>query len=380
MKEILTSFLLICLFLSCAKSQDRLIESQYGKAISFEKEEINIPIDDKTLTSYQVISCFQENENNLVYAYNSPMHSLDIFNLNDQSISHLPLNKEGENGVLKNVSGLYVHQEDSLWLYSQGFLYLVNNKGEVKGKYELPFPEGGFIMVETNFSMATIKLFYHPQRNSVFYLTVTPTEESATYIVYEYSLNSGTFKTFELKGSETEKFAGKRFGFKQFPNVTYTDQDILYNFPISSNIYRIDIETGKETAFGGKSRYTPNLASELAMPYDMKDASKHHIENIHFFEIQYDPYKNIYYRLHLDKTENVSTTPFRTLCDSKELYLTSFDKNFRITSETKLENNIYTHYNSWGVLDNGLFITEDNLLDENKDFEAFQLVIFKPQI
>ena len=39
MKEILTSFLLICLFLSCAKSQDRLIESQYGKAISFEKEE-----------------------------------------------------------------------------------------------------------------------------------------------------------------------------------------------------------------------------------------------------------------------------------------------------------------------------------------------------
>ena len=63
MKEILTSFLLICLFLSCAKSQDRLIESQYGKAISFEKEEINIPIDDKTLTSYQVISCFQENEN-----------------------------------------------------------------------------------------------------------------------------------------------------------------------------------------------------------------------------------------------------------------------------------------------------------------------------
>lgn len=195
-------------------------------------------------------------------------------------------------------------------------------------------------MVETNFSMATIKLFYHPQRHSVFYLTVTPTEESATYIVYEYSLNSSTFKAFELKGSETEKFAGKRFGFKQFPNVTYTDQDILYNFPISSNIYRIDIETGKETAFGGKSRYTPNLASELAMPYDMK----------------------------------------RTLCDGKELYLTSFDKNFRITSETKLENNIYTHYNSWGVIENGLFITKDNLLNEDQEFESFQLVIFKPQI
>ena len=379
-KNILTSLLLICLFLSYVKTKDGLIESQYGKVISFDKEEINIPIDDKTLTSYQVISCFQENRENLIYAYNNPMHSLDIFNINDRTVSHLSFNKEGENGILKNVSGLYVHQKDSLWLYSQGFLYLVNNEGEVKGKYELPFPERGFIMVETNFSTATTQLFYYPQRNSVFYLTVTPTEESAIYLVYEYSLNSGTFKAFELKGSETEKFAGKRFGFKQFPNVTYTGQDILYNFPISSNIYRIDIETGKETVFGGKSQYTPNLVSELTMPYDMKDAGKHHIENVHFFEIQYDPYKNIYYRLHLDKTENVSTTPFKDLCDSKELYLTCFDKNFRITSETKLENNIYTHYNSWGVIENGLFITKDNLLNEDQEFESFQLVLFNPKI
>lgn len=380
MKQTFSIILLLYLFVSCTKSKDGSIETNYGKAISFDKEEIVLPIDDKTLTSYQVISCYQEKEDNLIYAYNSPMHSLDIFNLDNKTVSHLPLHAEGENGILKNVSGLYVDRKDNMWLYSQGFLYQVNNQGKVKSKYELPFPEGGFPMIETNFSMATNNLFYHSQRNSIFYLTVTPTEESADYFVYEYSVSSGSFSTYQLKGSETEQFSGRRYGWKQFPNVTYTNKYILYNFPISSNIYRIDIGTGKESAFGGESQYTANLVSELSMPYSMKDADKHLMENVHFFEIKYDPQKNIYYRLHLDKVERSSSIPFNTQYDSKKLYLTSFDDKFRITSETLLDSNTYNHFNSWDILNQGLFITKDNSLDDGKDFEAFQLVLFKPKI
>ena len=179
MKEIPNKFPPYMPVLSCAKSQDRLIESQYGKAISFEKkEEINIPIDDKTLTSYQVISCFQENENNLVYAYNSPMHSLDIFNLNDQSISHLPLNKEGENGILKMYPDYMFIKKTAYGFTARDSCIWLTTRGKVKGKYELPFPEGDSSWSRLIFSMATIKLFYHPQRNSVFYLTVTPTKRA----------------------------------------------------------------------------------------------------------------------------------------------------------------------------------------------------------
>lgn len=380
MKQALTIILLICLLISCTNTKDGLMENRNGNSISFAKEEINIPIDDKTLPSYQLFSCYQENRDNLLYAYNSPMHSLDIFDLNGLSVSHLPFEKEGKNGILKGVSGLFVHQKDSLWLFSQNYLYLVNGQGEVKSKIELPFPEDGFSLVETNFSMASIKLFYHPQRNSVFYLALTPTEESANYFAYEYSIDSGLLQTYPLKGSGKEKFAGKRYGSKQFPNVTFTNQYILYNSPISSNIYRINIETGKESAFGGKSRYTPNMVSELTMPYNMNDVSQHIIDNVHFFEIQHDPQRNIYYRLHLDKSEYSSTIPFNTLYDGKKLYLTSFDDKFRITSEVLLDKNTYNYFNSWGVMNKGLFLTKDNSLNEDKDFELFQLVVLKPVI
>lgn len=194
------------------------------------------------------------------------------------------------------------------------------------------------------------------------------------------TIDSGLLKTYPLKGSGKEKFAGKRYGSKQFPNVTFTNQYILYNFPISSNIYRINIETGKESAFGGKSRYTPNMVSELTMPYNMNDVSQHIIDNVHFFEIQHDPQRNIYYRLHLDKSEYSSTIPFNTLYDGKKLYLTSFDDKFRITSEVLLDKNTYNYFNSWGVMNKGLFLTKDNSLNEDKDFELFQLVVLKPVI
>lgn len=40
------------------------------------------------------------------------------------------------------------------------------------------------------------------------------------------------------------------------------------------------IETGKESAFGGQSKYTSNVVSELCMPYTFPDADKHLIEKL----------------------------------------------------------------------------------------------------
>jgi len=340
---------------------------------------MSIPIDENTLCSYQAFSTFREKNNEeLLFAYNNPMHSLDIFNLSDKSISHIQFDSEGTNGILKNISGIHVHKKDSIWLYSQGVLYLTDFCGKVNKTVQLPFPTGGFPWVETNFSMATSKLFYHPTRESVFYLTVTPTENSADYLVHEYSIKTGSFKTYPLKGGILEKNTGKNFGWMQFPNVTYTQNDILYNFPISSNVYKINIETGKESAFGGQSKYTSNVVSELCMPYTFPDADKHLTENVHFFEMQYDQKNEIYYRLHLDKVNFSTETKSNLLYNSKDMYLTIFNKNFEIIYENKLASKTYSYHNSWGILDNKLFITKDNLLDDNKDSDSFEMNLFVP--
>lgn len=365
--------------ISCTNKDYGLLKSQYGSSIALDKTDMDIHIDENTLCSYQAFSTFKEKKNEeMLFAYNSPMHSLDIFNLSDKRVSHIQLESEGTNGILENVSGVCVHKPDSIWLYSQGFIYLTDSCGKVNKTIKLPFPTGGFPLVETNFSMSTSKLYFHPTRESIFYLTVTPTEESADYLVYEYFIKTDSFKTYPLKGSILEKKAGRNFGWMQFPNVTYSKNDILYNFPINSNIYKINIETGKEYSFGGKSKYTSNTVSELCMPYTFQDADKHLIENIHFFEIQYDPEKDIYYRLHLDKTNYSTDIKSNLLYNSKDMYLTIFNKNFEIIYENKLESKIYCYLNSWGILNNKLFITKDNLLNEDKDFDSFELDLFEP--
>lgn len=371
--------ILFSLVISCTSKDSGLIESQYGSFITLDKKNMNIPIDENTLCSYHIFSTIRGKYNEeLLFTYNGPMHTLDIFNLSDKSISHIQLETEGANGVLQNVSGIYVHNKDSIWLYSQGILYLTDFYGKVNKAIKLPCPIDGFPLVETNFSMSTSKLFYHPIRESIFYLTVTPTDESAIYLIYEYSLKTDLINTYPLKGSNLEKKAGRNFGWMQFPNVNYTNKDILYNFPINSNIYKIDIETGKEYSFGGQSKYTSNIVSELCMPYTFQDADKHLVENVHFFEIQHEPTNDIYYRLHLDKVNYSTEIKSNLLYNGKDMYLTIFNKNFEIIYENKLNSKTYSYLNSWGILNNKLFITKDNLLNDNKDFNSFEIDTFEP--
>lgn len=379
MKKALIFCILSNLVISCTNNNSKLLKNEYKSSISLDKKNIDINIDENTLCSYQLFSSIKEsNDEELLFAYNSPTHSLDIFHLSDKKVSHIKFESEGSNGILKNISGICVHKKDSIWLFSQGILYLTDFCGKINKTITLPLPPDGFPMVDTNFSTSTSKLFYHPTRESIFYLTVTPTNNSANYLVYEYFIKTDSFKTYALKGGNLEKNAGRNFGWMQFPNVTYSTNDILYNFPINSNIYKINIETGQESSFGGQSKYTSNVVSELIMPYTFQDADKHLIENVHFFEIQYDPTNEIYYRLHLDKSNYSSDTKSDLLYNNKDMYLTIFNNEFEIIYESKLDRKTYSYYNSWGILNNTFFITKDNKLDENKNFDSFEIDIFKP--
>lgn len=66
------------------------------------------------------------------------------------------------------------------------------------------------------------------------------------------------------------------------------------------------------------------------------------------------------------------------LYNSKNMYLTIFNKDFKIIYEDKLDSKTYSYHNSWGILNNKLFITKDNTLNENKDVDSFEMVLFDP--
>ena len=359
-------FLSLCI-ISCTNSKSDLQDNILGHHVTLIEENDSLLITDSLLSSYNRFSIYENTSGNYIYAYNGYFHKIDIFDLNRKGVSCIQLQKEGADGLGGDVYSLFVQSPDSIWIYCLPYFYLVDAAGRICKKMELPYSEGGFIYLEANFSISTNRLFYHSGRKSLFYLCVTPTADSATYEVYEYNLQTGDYEKYLLEGEELEEKAGQNFGWKQYPNVSYTDSLIVYNFPITSNIYTISLDSGEKNVYGGRSKFTSNLVSELVMPYDFATANKHLLENVHFFEVLYDKRRHLYYRLHLGEVPYSNDVNFYDLYLQKKLYLTVFDASFRVVNETDLGNEVYNYYNFWGVTDKGLFLSKRALLTDDQE-------------
>ncbi|MDR1330755.1 MAG: DUF4221 domain-containing protein [Tannerella sp.] len=370
MKKFFVYSLLMTCF-SCGE-RDATVGNRYGEAVSPVVTRDDISLDERCLTSYNILSTFVENGSDHVFAYNSRTHVLDHFNLTERTVSHIALNREGPDAVPVDMSGIYVHSRDSIWVYGAQTILLLDGDGGVTARLELPAEDHGSPMIDTNFSIYSSKLYYHPERNSVFYLTASVENDRSTYAVCEYSPASRSVTAWPLNATGRRAHLRTDYGWMQLPNVTYAKHAIIYNFPIESNVYEIDLASGRETVHGGKSRYTPNEVSRLKMPYSFEDGDRHMIENVHFYEVAYDAARDVYYRLHLGATEYDATADVYTLYNRKSMYLTVFNRRFEVIGEMRLDDRRYNYRNCWGVLGRGLFIATDNMLREDVDYEKLQ--------
>lgn len=151
-------------------------------------------------------------------AYNDQLHTLDVFDLTAKTVSHISMAEDGSNAILRPIGGLYVHHTDSIWVYSQGYAFLLDGIGKIEQKIELLVPENGYIMTDANYSLATNRLFYNKNRNSLFYSCTQPEKE--LFSTVEYSLGSGSVKTYQLKGAGPDEDIRTDYGLMQLPNVT----------------------------------------------------------------------------------------------------------------------------------------------------------------
>ena len=367
--------MLLVIFFSSCKKKNSLVDNIYGNphALSFTAIEVNL--DDESLNSYPLHSSFVYNDDDYLLAYNYITRAFDVFNISSKSISrHIILMPEGPNGVL-NPTGVYAHSIDSIWVCTDdNVISLIDSNGIVKERISIDVSEETPNLL-INFTTCTSKLYYNSSRRSLFYLTFTVKNDKSNFCVHEYFLSDGSVKKYPIKSIGNHDFRNK-YGWKQFPNVTYNERSILYNFPIESNIYLIDIESEKMSVFGGKSSNTSNEVSQLTLPYDFSDADRHLCENVHFFELLYEPKKEVYYRLHFDRIDYDASADVYSLLFSKQMYLTVFNDKMEVINETKLDRNKYGIYNCWGVLSQGFFIAKDNLHFKDIDYEKLQIDVF----
>ena len=373
MKKI-SLFLLIAFCFSSCKNNHTLVDNSFGLPQSLVSLEIDIDLDEVSLNSYYIHSGYVYQGDDYLLAYNHNTNDFDVFNISTKAISHIKLMPEGPNGIF-HPGVVYAHAVDSIWVYTEdNVISLVDSAGIVKERISIPESDTmPFLMV--NFSLCTAKLYFHASRKSLFYLSFAIKNDKNNFYAQEYSLSDHSVKFYPLKAIEDYDFRNQ-YGWKQFPNVTFNEHSILYNFPVESNIYVLDIESGKTSVYGGKSRFTPNQVSKLIMPYSFEQANRHLCENVHFYEILYEPEKDIYYRLHSGRIDFDSHIDFYSLVYSKEIFLTVFNNKFEIINETKLDRQKYNIFNCWGVTGKGFFIGKDNLYYQDINYEQLQLDVF----
>jgi hypothetical protein len=362
-KKYIIFFLSALILPSCKKeSANNIPESVYASRIEFSKEEHIIHSDSiMLLKTYNQLSSFATDDTtDIIVAYNYKMHALDMININNKNVFQIPLTGNGPQAISPHISDFFVHNTDSIWICTQEAIFLIDMNGVIKEKIPIVKQKNSFVINDINFSIASIRLYYNPIRKSLFYAVQQMSEASPEFIVKEYILQSGKTIDYKLQPSIIEPYISSSYGWKRLPNINFSDDKILYNYPIESTVYTINLPDNKRNMYGGQSRYVENRVHKIPENSSFEMAERHKIENVHFFDVMYNPRLRLYFRFHVGTAEYKEDIDSFNLFHLKDLYVMVFNDKFEIVNEIKLESKRYSYINAWCTVNNGILIFVDN--------------------
>lgn len=326
-----------------------------------------------TLKSYY-LSCFhQKGASEWLYAYNYKQHGLDCFDLHSKQVTQIPLCSEGPSTVVRPISGMYISSPDSIWLYDAAQkVLLINSKGKVMKSISLSsnLPSGQSVMIDRNYAISSTNLYYDAVHRSLLFGIKDASGSSVSFKVREFFLD--TQKCVEIllpSSTEIPNVGDGDYANMNKPNLTFTADKIICNYPVESNIYVVSRASGKFEIFNAPSSYTTNKAKPCSSREDYAQWERHGIENTHFYELMYLPSTDKYVRLHLGAQEYDQTKDISTLLSRRRLYLTLFDKNFSVLGEQELPFGRYSFFTGWCPTEDALLLFVDHPLLGEKQTE-----------
>ena len=332
-------FVLIPLVFSCSSTTN-------DGNLSINVEKIQIPIDENFLNTYQILDSYYENEESKLLAYNETRHSFDVFSLDKQStLSQIPLEREGPDGIDK-VDGLDYYNEDSIFLYSRGKLYISTIEGKISkvhSLYELfNFDGGGEPSINFYF-----KLRYNPVSKSVAFFIVyhNTDQKSKGNLPLIGLLNLETLKTNYLPIYHSDFFKRNEgnVGFVTYLGFNdFLDGSMIYNFQYQSNIFCLSTEgnlnKGKEV-------------KHILPLINLDNIDSHAINNTHFLSPIPDPWQKLIYRFNWEAPIKGKEISFL----KKKTSLTVFDSKLKKLQHYSLPDYTY-QINNWFATKKGLFL------------------------
>lgn len=282
-----------------------------------------------------------------------------FLNLNDNSIIYYKDNKqekivfeiEGQNGIGRLdffSSHTFLGKDKILIIQSQqGKAFLINTKGKVIDKFDL-------IDIKNKSSLTVF-----PYSNTLNPILVNGNNIYTRCHPVGYFDDKSKIKSFMSLDIKTKKvlFTGQSLDryynsfwgalYKYTPSITFDDkQDILLNFPISEEIFKIK-NNNLESVFLAKSKFINNKAkpfNENPIYGNEKSADWNRINNYSasnsdYAALLHDKYKNLFYRIVYLRNSIEDVKLGKRVPNFSIIVL---DNNYKILLEKKFKSDIYS--------------------------------------
>jgi hypothetical protein len=341
MQKVLYLLLAVIAFGSCDRPYV-LAETHIKEGVITSCIEDNITIKTDTLgiEFYEVLDRYYTKDSVSIIGLNYETHSLDILNLTKRSlIKHIKLEKEGPNQI-QRVTGIEMISNDSILLSDDDNLYLVDGKGVVFWKFDKNnkalfkgIPKG-YLKTKIDFNMGYNKaekcvyLFYLPEERKDYW---------DTPFLIEVNIENETARLVPVFRPEYQKKNYDRLGYATDPESCFHNNRAIINFGSESNIYEVNLLTDSVIEHGGESRFSKNL---LRIQGENESRTDYRLSTIYFFNLIYDPYRNLYYRFHWGEMPvKKNGKEYNTLYD-KPTFITVFDDKFNYLYEFRIYNRV----------------------------------------
>lgn len=365
--------------MSCGGQKSRrVIDSNKIDALV---EEISFPPQEVLqLKSYYLSSPVHSDSINILVGYNYRLHALDYIDLNSKLVTQTTLSTDGPNAIMR-LSSIYAHTIDSVWVSDDSErVFLIDHVGNVKKIVDLKayLKDSEQVLLNTNYALYTSHLYYNNTRGSLMFLVENVS--SSTFGVKEVFLDKEVEPiTYELSSSKVILDMSSGYAYMDCPNVNFSDDNIIYNYPVESSIYVLNISTNERKYFLSESRYTSNIVQKCSSKGDYQVLEKHRLESPYFYDVMYIPKYKMYARLHIDKIEYDANKRVDELINERDLYLMLFNDKFEKICERRLPRRRYNYFTGWSTTYGGVILFVDNILDPQNDTDDLTIDLISPK-
>ncbi len=385
--KLIPPVLLICIFFNfgCQPGEPKRIalqkRSDLVKNISFSQSVKYFELDSITGPKIQCLQYVRLKNQDYLAFLNEETGVLYLNNYQTGKIFSRVVIKDSKPEHRKFFQGFFYQNPDSIFLFYFGpSVALVNNKGEIKKRYNLSNKTA-----HTPIEQLIVKGFYSSTSNQGFYeqdtlylnsvvLGGSKMERKKVQILINVKDGKQSFREMDMPPVyRRHNLANGDF---HLYSTSYNPKTrkIVYSFPADENLILRNLHDSKQSSFFSGSKYIDfiNEYDEKKYRNDISDPMiEHFMTSGSFGSVLFDKFNNLYYRIGFLPVGKKNVNYEEKGAPLKQLCIIVLDQNFKYLGEVKLPADQFQMSSAF-VSEKGLNLQQQPLDDELLKFTVFK--------